>query len=341
MLRETLLEKKLIVFLGAGGVGKTTLSAASGLFTSLEGRRTLVITVDPARKLADALGIELDIIKEVSDNLFAVQVDARADFDNFVREKVPAWLAKRLFDNRLYKVASELLPSWEYISAHKVEELVSKGDFDIVIVDTPPSLSAINFLEAPKRVLHITRSGAASKLIKAYSLALGSRRFVAPASLKAVAKIAGADFLFEFAEFMFSLKEIMTMIDGMAERALRLFRNRESAFIVVSAPEPILVSECLELTRRITRMGLNFRGFVINRYFHLDGRYEMGAESFFSKLAEFNRKTIDPLFRYDIEVLPEVFFEVNELEGLHRFVEITLRRRMVGLAREGYCDEKG
>ncbi|HET9092021.1 MAG TPA: ArsA-related P-loop ATPase, partial [Acidimicrobiales bacterium] len=153
-------ERSIIICSGSGGAGKTTTSAAVALAGAREGRRSCVVTIDPARRLADALGIgELEnsprrIEGDWPGELFALMLDAKGTFDELVeRYSESPEQAGRILSNRLYRnLTSALSGTQEYMAAEKLYELHESGDFDLVVVDTPPTRNALDFLDAPGRL---------------------------------------------------------------------------------------------------------------------------------------------------------------------------------------------
>jgi anion-transporting ArsA/GET3 family ATPase len=153
-------ERSIIICCGSGGAGKTTASAAVALAGALAGRKACVVTIDPARRLADALGLaELSNEPRLIEGpwpgeMSAVMLDAKRTFDDLVvRYSVDAEQAERILSNRLYRnLTSALAGTQEYMAAEKLYELHATGDFDLVVVDTPPTRNALDFLDAPGRL---------------------------------------------------------------------------------------------------------------------------------------------------------------------------------------------
>ncbi len=150
-------DRKILICAGTGGVGKTSLSASLGLLAARAGRRTLVLTIDPAQRLAQALGIDRRPGEEVDvpgvPGLSAVMIDPRREFDEFVLGAVDKGIAKGLFENPLYQqLVGNLNGSQEFTSLVKLLNCVNSGRYDLVILDTPPTQNAVDFLKAPDRL---------------------------------------------------------------------------------------------------------------------------------------------------------------------------------------------
>ena len=161
-------QSSLLVCAGAGGVGKTTTSAALALSAAQQGRRVVVVTIDPARRLADAMGISISheptrIDRFGAGELWAVMLDTRATFDDLVRSEArDEQQAQRILDNRFYQnLTGALSGTQEYMASEKLFQLHHDDRFDLVVVDTPPTRNALDFLNAPERLVHFLEIGRA------------------------------------------------------------------------------------------------------------------------------------------------------------------------------------
>lgn len=262
--------QRLIVVCGSGGVGKTTIAAALGVRAAVEeGKRVLVLTVDPARRLADALGLEEigNVVVEVdlgshggSGRLFVGMIDTKASWDELIARVAPsADIAQRVIGNQLYRNLTErFVHSHDYIAMERLYEAHLSNDYDLVVVDTPPSRNALDVLDAPQRMQDFF----ASKLLKFLTAPGQSRLFsLAARPFFAVAdRILGARFLADITDF-FTL--FRTMETGFVERNMQVsgvLRGPQTAFVVVTTLEsaPLFEAHFLidELGRRSYRLGL-------------------------------------------------------------------------------------
>lgn len=211
-LSKRVQKKKIIVLIGSGGVGKTTVSAAIGLYLARQGVKTLVITMDPARRLASALGIKSMGNEEVKveRNLYCMQLDSKHAFDEmmvkylknrpgFGEEKV-----QELLSNRFYQGLSDaFIGTQEYIASGKLYGLIEEGTYETVVVDTPPSKHSIDFIKAPNRLLDALDSQVVRLVVRPY----GVLQRAANAVLRSASSITGSTFLKAFSSF-FSILDI-------------------------------------------------------------------------------------------------------------------------------------
>jgi anion-transporting ArsA/GET3 family ATPase len=268
---------KLIVTCGPGGVGKTTTAAALGLAAARAGRRVVVMTVDPARRLADALGLGegaagdaphhvAGIDTPAGGELWALMLDARSTFDRLVREQASSpQQAETLLANPVYRaIAGSLSGAQEYMAIERLHELHVSGEWDLVIVDTPPSRHAIDLLEAPDRLIGFL----SNPVYRA--LTIGQRTFAkvtnAAASmfLWAVRRLAGPQIVEDTMEFFRSLANIEPGLRRRAGEVSSLLRSSDATFVVVSSPRAEAIGESEHLVDALRAGGFPFGGVVIN-----------------------------------------------------------------------------
>jgi anion-transporting ArsA/GET3 family ATPase len=269
---------RILICCGSGGVGKTTISAALGIAQARAGRRACVVTIDPARRLADSLGIEslgnqpqpIDLSSQegCTGSLSGMMLDAQGTFDEVIRKfSKSADSAQRLLDNRYYQFASSRLGgSHEYMAMHKLLELVDSGDFDTVVLDTPPTQQALEFIAAPHKMRGLMDQGVLRWLVMPASrggwraLELGSELLA-----KALQKLLGRNTINEIAEFFESFQEHWQDFRERSERAQALLRSPNTRFVLVTAPAPIARDEALGFLEILRREELPMGGFVVNR----------------------------------------------------------------------------
>ena len=251
-LEQLLAAKEIAITCGSGGVGKTTAAAAAAAMVAVkQGGKVLVVTVDPARRLANALGLEGfgNAEKRVPPEalatagvtprgeLWAAMLDTKEAWDRLVQRHSPdARTARRILDNPLYQnVSGRFVQSHEYIAMERLYEIHSEGDYDLIVVDTPPTRNALDFLEAPQRMADFFSSRFLRWLTVPYRsrlVNLASRPFYQVAD-----RILGSQFLQDIAEFFILFQ---TMYAGFVERAEavgRLLHDRRTTFVVVSTLE--------------------------------------------------------------------------------------------------------
>jgi anion-transporting ArsA/GET3 family ATPase len=278
-------DRHIIVCVGTGGVGKTTLAASIALAGAQLGRRVAVLTIDPARRLADALGIaELgnqptDLPRERLDalgvppegRLAALMLDRKRTFDELVARFADSEQAReRILGNRIYQQLSDALAgSAEYSAMEKVFELSERGDFDLIVVDTPPSQHALDFLEAPRRLVEFLDSRMVQVLLHPAFAAgrFGMKLFQRSTErvLRLVERVSGVAFLEDISEFLLAFEG---MSEGFRERA-RLVQARlvgpDAAFVLAASPAQQSTRHALDMLARLSAAGVPLAGLVVNR----------------------------------------------------------------------------
>jgi anion-transporting ArsA/GET3 family ATPase len=274
---------RIVVCCGAGGVGKTTTAAALGVRAAEAGRRVVVLTIDPARRLAQSLGLtELDntprpvagVDSAAGGSLDAMMLDMKRTFDEVVEAHAPPAKAAQILANPFYQaVSSSFAGTQEYMAMEKLGQLRAQADredrWDLVVVDTPPSRSALDFLDAPKR-LGSFLDGRFIRLLAAPAKA-GSRAGFKVFSVGVnvvtgtLTKVLGGEVLRDVQTFVAALD---TMFGGFRERAdqtYALLKADETAFVVVAAPERDALREASFFVDRLDDEGMPLAGVVVNR----------------------------------------------------------------------------
>jgi len=265
---------RVIVTCGTGGVGKTSIAAALGVLAAQKGRRCVVITIDPARRLADAIGLGTDLGNEpqkvtldAPGELWVTMLDVSETFDNLVRDISPSpQRTAEVMDNSFYRSLSRSLSGTrDYMAAERLHELSSDDRFDVVIVDTPPSRNALDFLESPERLARFLKHPIVRLLA---APGRGGLRFANAALtpvLKIISGVVGSDALTGVASFL-------RVIDGMesefSRRALAVastLRGPDTSFVVVTAPSPDALTEADHFVNELRRLGIALRLAITNR----------------------------------------------------------------------------
>ena len=272
MLADT--ANRVVVCCGAGGVGKTTTAAAMALRAAEYGRTVVVLTIDPAKRLAQALGINelgnspqrVPLSSEVPGELYAMMLDMRRTFDEMVVQYSGPNRAQAILDNQFYQtVATSLAGTQEYMAMEKLGQLLGQGRWDLVVVDTPPSRNALDFLDAPKRLGSFMDSRL-WRMLLAPSRGVG--RFftsVMGLAIKAISTVIGSQMLADAAAFVQSLDATFGGFREKADRTYELLQRRGTQFVVVSAAEPDALREAAFFVDRLVQEDMPLAGLVLNR----------------------------------------------------------------------------
>jgi anion-transporting ArsA/GET3 family ATPase len=281
-IRAVLAGRRIAVCVGSGGVGKTTVAAALALARAGEGGRALVCTIDPARRLASAMGLSAlgNVETEIDPGqlgvlsggrLFAMMLDVKRTWDDLIARHAPDPVRRdRILQNRLYQqMSAALAGSQEYMAMEKLYELATDRDYDLIVLDTPPTAHALDFLEAPDRILDFLGNDTARTLL---APALGAGRFgFRLAQLgsgylaKALARFTGQQALADLGEFLHGFQG---MYDGFKARAAAvraLLSRPEVGFVLVTSPSPPAIDEALSFHRRLVAERMPVAGVVVNR----------------------------------------------------------------------------
>jgi anion-transporting ArsA/GET3 family ATPase len=269
----------VIVCCGSGGVGKTTTAAALAVRAAERGRRTVVLTIDPARRLAQSLGLrELGNQPrpvrvagfEPKGELSAMMLDMRRTFDDMVLNTAGPERAQQILANPFYRtISTSFSGTQEYMAMEKLGQLAATGDWDLIVVDTPPSRSALDFLDAPQR-LSTVLDGRIIRMLSAPARAsgIGIRKLVGAGFglfAKAVSTIIGGQLLQDASAFV---QAFDSMFGGFRERAAAtytLLRSPGTAFLVVAAPEPDALREASYFVERLAAEEMPLAGLVVNK----------------------------------------------------------------------------
>jgi anion-transporting ArsA/GET3 family ATPase len=269
----------LTIVVGSGGVGKTTLAAAAALESARQGLDTLVMTFDPSLRLKDTLGVgdaardrEVEVRAGTRGKLVASLLDARATFDRLVRRYAPDEAAvRRILENRLYsRLSGTLAGVLEYMAVERLFEVATEGRYDRIVLDTPPTRQAIDFLEAPQRITGFLESGALRVALKPWFAPDGRLRvtrrlgFVGRSVEGFFDRIVGLSLLRDMAEFFLAFGPLYTGFHDRAQAVSRLLTSGQTAFVLVTRPEEERVPETLFFARRLVESSHQLGAVVVN-----------------------------------------------------------------------------
>jgi anion-transporting ArsA/GET3 family ATPase len=282
-LGSRLASLEVVICCGSGGVGKTTISAALGMaIAAAEDKRVLVLTVDPARRLATALGIKgigaepVRIPKarlrragiSISGDLEAAMLDMKQAWDRMIERYSPdRATAQRILRNPLYqRITDSFVGSHEYAAIEALYELHDAGEYDCIVVDTPPSRNALDFLEAPSRLTDYVGSRLLSMLSGGPSrFGFRAMNFAAAPFLRLADRLLGAEVLAEVSDFVRQLQLLYDGIQGRARSVYRLLRSPQTGFVVVTTLEQGPFAEAEFFCAKLREFKMPLRAMVVNR----------------------------------------------------------------------------
>ena len=271
---------RLLVVVGAGGVGKTTLAAAAGWLSARDGARTLVMTFDPSHRLRQALGVgaeaalsEVAVPGSPGARLRASLLDARTTFDRLVERYAPdAASRERILANRFYRAfAGSLAGVLEYMAVERLFEVRAAGRYERVVLDTPPTREALDFLGAPRRIVEFLDSGIVRLAFRSWFDDVGRPRWMrglGPLGRRLEAgldEVVGIDLLRDMVEFFRAFGPLYEGFRARAAEVERLLRDRETGFVLVAGPGEERIPETLYFARRLQETGCRLAGVLVNR----------------------------------------------------------------------------
>ena len=299
---ELLNGKRVCICAGSGGVGKTTSSAAIAAGMAARGKKVAVLTIDPAKRLADSLGLpelgneerQVDPalfaeagIETQGGELWAMMLDAKATFDELVRRHAPDEETRdRILENRIYQqLSAALAGSQEYMAMEKLFELHAEDRYDLLVLDTPPTRNALDFLDAPRRLMQFIEGRALQVFMR--PTGFGMRVFGRGTSMmfSILRRVTGVEVLEDLSEFF---QAFSGMLGGFRERAKRvneLLANPATCFLVVCGPQGEPVTEAVYFHRKLVEAKLPFGGVIVNKV-HYESELPDYGEEFPEQLAE-------------------------------------------------------
>jgi len=284
-LASLIADHKIVVCVGTGGVGKTTVAASFAVHGAMVGRRAMVLTIDPARRLAQSLGLHelrgdgqridlTDLIQsghQVAGSLSAGMLDQKSAWDAFIARHAPNEEACRaILRNEFYQQMSRSFAgSTEYMAIEELCRIDESGEYDLVILDTPPTGHALDFLEAPRKLEDFLDRSMIGWFIKPYAsfgwsawkTASRSAQFI----FERIERATGVETLRQISEFFVAME---AMFDGIAERSRRVrevLMSARTAFVLVTGPDEQVLGQSEMLTEKVAFLGMPLRGVVVNR----------------------------------------------------------------------------
>lgn len=272
-LKELLTTRRVVICCGSGGVGKTTTAAALALAAARDGQRAVVVTIDPARRLADALGLEgltnspSLIAGDWPGELSALMLDTESTFNGLVAKYAGSQeQADKILTNRFYRnISGALSGTQEYMATEKLFELYEETRYDLIVVDTPPTRNALDFLEAPNRLarfldhrLYRLLTAPTRGLVKAVNVA-------AQGFLRSVGKVIGGEVIADAIAFFVAFEGMDEGFKERAKRVDRLLSSDETAFVLVASPRADTVEEATYFASKLSEHHISVEALVVNR----------------------------------------------------------------------------
>jgi anion-transporting ArsA/GET3 family ATPase len=283
-LDELVARHRIIISAGSGGVGKTTVAAAIALWGALDGRRTVVMTIDPAKRLATSLGlshlgaepqeIAASVLREAGlepkAGMAAMMLDQKGAWDALVERHAPPEARARILANPFYQHLSQTFAgSHEYMAIEQLCVLADGGEWDLIVVDTPPTRHALDFLEAPRRMGDfLDKSVIKWFLLPSLSAGWSALRAVnrtAGFLLRQLEKATGVSALAEISDFFASMGGLFENFNARIERAYEVLRGSTTAFVLVSSPEEQVLDDAEYLSTKMAELAMPLKGVVVNR----------------------------------------------------------------------------
>ena len=350
--KELIEKSKIIISVGSGGVGKTTTSAAIALQAAMQGKKTIVLTIDPAKRLANSLGIEMLTNKaqridlsvlapqppKGSDletpplgdwgagELYAMMLDMKTAMDDMVdREENSEEKKRKLLENKIYQTFSTSLSgTQDFAAMEKLWEISNSGKYDLIVLDTPPTSNTLDFLTFPQRIFDTFDNKITKLMISMYQKSGGfAFKFFGLGTqivLKGISKFVGTETLETLSSFLFHISDL---IEGMKTRSIDIFnllRSDEVNFVIVTTPTPVTISDSLYFKEQLEKFNLNFTGFIVNRYHEkfIDSEKEIDLKEVVNIIKK--KEEFASISEYKIEKLMKKLYE--NLETFNKLTKI-------------------
>jgi anion-transporting ArsA/GET3 family ATPase len=272
-LADLLAERRIVVCCGSGGVGKTTGAAVLALEAARAGRRAVVVTIDPAKRLADALGLEglTDTPSRIDGDwpgeLWALMLDTKSTFDALVTANaVDSGQAERILQNRFYRnISGALSGTQEYMAMEKLHELHESTDFDLIVVDTPPTRNALDFIDAPRRLTRFLDHRLFRVLTSPRKGVVRAVNVAAQTFFRTVAKVVGAEVIEDAIAFFRAFEGMEEGFRDRAEEVLALLSAPGTSFLLVASPRRDTIDEARFFAEKLDEAGITVEALVVNR----------------------------------------------------------------------------
>ena len=286
-LGEVIRQRRLLICVGSGGVGKTTLAASVGVRAAREGRRVLVLTIDPARRLANSLGlkqfgnsetrIDLSHVEGATGELWAMMLDPQHTFDDLIRRvaRTPE-RQEAILNNRVYRsITDTIVGNQEYMATEKLYDVVDSGRYDLVVLDTPPVKNALDFLESPGRMARFVDKRIMKWFLTPYDEGKVFGRFMMGTSavlFRLLSYIFGREFLADLSEFFLHFRDLYEGFQERHSAVMEMFHAQDTSFLVVTAPNRPSVDVARFFIDELQSRNMPSVGVLVNQCHRILGR---------------------------------------------------------------------
>lgn len=335
-MRELIQKHKIFVCAGSGGVGKTTVSSSIALLAASMGKKVLLFTIDPSRRLATCLGLDAwngDIVSVKKFNsggeLFASMVDHKKIFDEFVEQNSPSKQdSERMLKNRLYKeLSTNLSGSQEFTSLRALQKAVDTNQYDFIVLDTPPAQHTLDFVKGPQVLFNLFSGPVVEwfrKLTQKKSGILSLLNKGTQAAVAVLEKITGAEFITELQDFFVNVSSWSPSIQHMVIQAQKILMSQDTAFLIVTNLDDARMLEAHENIKDFKRLGFSVKSIIVNRMTpDFDKTLVKNSKviKLYQDLKQSEAEQISMVFKeatsgIQFYKLPKILFNENEIESL-------------------------
>ena len=349
MTPKDLFQKKLVICVGAGGVGKTSMAAAMGVEAALQGKKVLVLTIDPAKRLANSLGLEefgneakeidLSSLKESEGELWAMMLDGKHAFHELINRVTKDEKTKKdIYNNNIYQsIAESIVGNQEYMATEKLYDVVESGKYDFIILDTPPVKNALDFLESPGKMAQFVDK----RVMKWFIQSSGDRKRLlgrllsgtSGALFRLLGHVFGKEFLEDIVIFFNNFKGLYEGFHERHQAVEQLFRDKDTSFVIVCAPTEPAVEVSNFFVKELRRREMPLVGVIANQC-HL---LKKQSDSFPQSLKEEIEKTGESISSGVGAIFyARLSMAYRRLEMLHNFEQRLVQDIEEGLGKEQF-----
>lgn len=335
-MRDLIQKHKIFVCAGSGGVGKTTVSSSIALLAASMGKKVLLFTIDPSRRLATCLGLdswngEIVSVKNFESGgvLYASMVDHKKIFDEFVKENSPSKQdSERMLKNRLYKeLSTNLNGSQEFTSLRSLQKAVDSKQYDFIVLDTPPAQHTLDFVKAPQVLFNLFSGPVVEWFRKLTQKKSGILSILSKGTQAAVAvleKITGAEFITELQDFFVSVSNWSPSIQNMVIQAQKILMGQDTAFLIITNLDEARIIEAQDNIKDFKRLGFSVKSIVVNRMtpdFELMSVHNQQVIDLYQNLKQSEAEQVSEVIKQSTPgiqfyKLPKILFNEEELAGL-------------------------